>query len=113
MTTAHLRPFGAEDNSTVLELVEGRSDPWIVQIPGLGYLVVGRHREAIARLGGWTARLFQPPAETGAARDVTVVNDGEVHVELLPNVSGEDRLVVVLELDELPHSQEASDGSTP
>lgn len=59
-----------------------------VRVPGLGHLIVGRHDDE------WRAVLAQ---EHGTLwRDVSVIGD-RVEVELLPNGSGEDRIVVCVD----------------
>jgi hypothetical protein len=81
-------------------------DPYMVEVPAFGVLIIGSLRvdEPIARLTPqWRALLVQPdaehrigPASNHVPYDVTVGDDGTLEVELLPNASGEDRLVVVV-----------------
>lgn len=83
-------------------------EPFQVDVPGFGALLVGKVRSdaQIVRLAGdqWTALLVQRDA-TGRyskdgghhPRDVIVTDEGRLEVELLPNVSDEERLVVVIE----------------
>lgn len=69
-----------------------------VLVPAMGALLVGRPEG-----GDWRGVLVQPdadnrysPASNQVVRPARVV-DGVVEIELLPNSSGEDRLVVCVE----------------
>lgn len=91
-----------------LKVAQGH-DPYMVEVPGFGMLVVGQMSDQalIVRLAQrWSALLVQPdregrfsPQSNKAPREVRVTSTG-VEVELLPNPSGEDRLVVVLRLND-------------
>lgn len=76
------------------------TDPYMVRVPGFGVVMIGR---ATTGRHEWRALLVQPRADgtygPGAARhprDV-VEKDGRLEIDLLPNTSGEDRIVVVVE----------------
>lgn len=81
----------------------------VIDVPGFGLLVVGLSSspELIVRLGDpWlAAALFRPPETTPSRRLDAVRVDGGWEVELLPNVSGEDRLVVCVPDAALPGSE--------
>lgn len=106
MSSARMRALGGE--VVDLELVAGAEGPTLqVQIPMFGVLLVGevQSEELIARLGPgtWRALLVQPDSRgyySDQSRKVeyeaTRTESGDVEVELLPNTSGEERLVVVV-----------------
>lgn len=107
--TVEMRVLGGDADPLPLEFLKDR-EPYIVMVPGFGALIIGRFNtnedaHLIARLGSlWGALLVQPdgdgrfgPSSAKVARDtVEVETDGSVEIELLPNSSGEERLVVVL-----------------
>lgn len=89
------------------ELISGNYNPWQVAVPVFGVLIVARLDAEVEGGSGepiqaYRALLVQPDSKGGYSdesnkveRDAKVV-DNDVEVELLPNSSGGDRLVVVL-----------------
>jgi hypothetical protein len=87
-------PWGSEPKP--LKVEEGERFH-IVHVQGFGVVLVGRTPD-----GDWSAILVQPDAQgrfgkrsNQIAREVRVTDAG-LEIELLPNPSGEDRLVVHL-----------------
>lgn len=96
-------------------------DPFMVRVPGFGVCMVGQARadgEPILRAGQpqWMALVVAPrangtygPGSRRTPRDVRVADDGRLEVELLPNSSNEDRIVVVID----PGEATDGDATTP
>lgn len=111
--SARALPFGREDDAQDLEVLtasRGRGapepPPWLIEVPMFGILAVGRSdpfpkltRPGSPLKGLPRATVFTPP-HTGGRSVPAIEEDGVVRVELLPNVSGEDRIVV--EIRNLP-----------
>lgn len=70
------------------ELITLHNRSWAVPVAGFGHVVIGRLPN-----GDWAAVLAQGRGRGEHDRDVKVV-DGVLEVEVLPNSSGEDRIVV-------------------
>lgn len=96
LVSAVMRPFGLDPEQS-LEVIDLGKRVVGIGIPSFGHLVIGpaRSNEPIVRLvEHWIAVLAQPSGNR-VRRDVRV-QDGRLEVELLPNTSGEDRLLVVI-----------------
>lgn len=89
---------GVTGEITPLDVVQSR-DPVIVEVPVLGHVVIGEARssEPIVCLAEHYMAALAQPGDDGEPRliprDVVLVDDDSIEVELLPNSSGEDRLV--------------------
>lgn len=92
--TAVMRSRGGEGNGIVelgekdLSFAKDGEDPWIISVPGFGFLVVGHDPTS----GDLMARVFQPPSETGRSRELRVVGD-QIEIAMLHKF---DRLDVVI-----------------
>lgn len=90
---------GQEHDLVTAQAPDGRN-PLIVEVPGFGHFVgqLTQSQEPIVRLGG--PQLLAGIAQPGPGGEPRLVRrdarkvDGGWEVELLPNSSGEDRLVV-------------------
>lgn len=109
-STIHIRDlYGHAHGVTVAQLASAeRNKPLIVEVPGFGHLVVGQApttNEPIVSLAPPTylVVLAQPNGDGEPVlhpRDFVKTEHG-IEVELLPNRSGEDRLVVCVPWDML------------
>lgn len=94
--SAGIRDLYGVERPTALRLDVDVPGGWAVDVPGLGTLLVAKLQsdELIVRLGR-TYRSLLLQGASHVERDVAVIGD-DLEVELLPNSSGEDRIVVVL-----------------
>lgn len=97
IATAAMRVLSADDDQLVPLDLERAREPYMVMVPMFGVLIIGR------RDGVWQALLVQAdeagefsPSSPRHEYECATTLAGTVEVELLPNVSGEVRLTVVL-----------------
>lgn len=89
---AHFRNLRGEYSDAELVDLDNPKIACVV-VPGFGHLIVANGPDGVPR-----AVLAQGPGQGDHQREVKQFDDGHVEVELLPNRSGEDRIVVVLSL---------------
>ena len=96
--TATIRNMWGETEDAEFDWIEsGPLGAVAVRVPGLGHCLIGKRED-----GGWGAVLVQPPRSEGAEPNVLdrqLIEDpinNTLEVELLPNSSGGDRIVVIV-----------------